>query len=168
MTSQTPRAAAAGSGRRRALARLAAVQALFQVQQGEHSTEEVVDDFLSVRSKDAGEAGMHADADRDFFVEVVIGAATHAQDIEPMLTRSLGPGWTVARLDRLVRAVLQGGIYELAHRVDIPARVVINEYVEIAHAFYGEREPGFVNSVLDRLARELRPTEFKPDPQGNV
>jgi N utilization substance protein B len=147
-------------GRKRALARLAAVQALFQVEQGEHTVEDVIDQFLTVRAQESGEGGMSADADRAFFAELVQGAITHRSDAEPLIAESLGPSWTMARVDRLVRVVLLAGVYELRHRVDVPARVVINEYVEIAHAFYGEREPGFVNSVLDRLARRLRPQEM--------
>jgi len=154
------RSTSVGASRKRALARLAAVQALYQVQQGEHSIEEVVEQFLSDRSRADSEGGMSPEADRDFFAELVNGASAHAGEIEPLLGSSLGPGWTAARLDRLVRALLQAGIFELGYRQDIPAKVVINEYVEIAHAFYGEREPGFVNSVLDRLARQLRPQEF--------
>jgi N utilization substance protein B len=157
----SPAARPQGSpGRRRALARLAAVQALFQVEQGEHTVEEVIDQFLATRAQESDEAAMPVDADRAFFAELVEGAASHRNDIEPLVAESLGPSWTMARIDRLVRVVLLAGVYELRHRVDVPARVVINEYVEIAHAFYGEREPGFVNSVLDRLARRLRPQEM--------
>jgi N utilization substance protein B len=159
MTAPAPRPQGA-PGRKRALARLAAVQALFQVEQGEHTVDDVIDQFLTVRAKDSGEAGMPGEADRAFFAELVEGAAANRNDIEPLIAESLGSGWTMPRVDRLVRCVLLAGVYELRHRVDVPARVVINEYVEIAHAFYGEREPGFVNSVLDRLARRLRPQEL--------
>jgi N utilization substance protein B len=74
---------------------------------------------------------------------------------------SLAQDWTWARVDRLVRAILLAGAYELAHRHDVPLRVVINEYVEIAHAFYDKGEPSFINSVLDRVARQARPSDQK-------
>ena len=160
MSRAAQRSLDAAAGRRRSQARLAAVQALFQIQDGNHSVEEVIDQFLSFRSHEAGEAGMPADADRDFFVELVSGASQHASELEPLVASSLGASWTMARLDRLMRALLQAGVFELKQLVHVPARVVINEYVEIAHAFYDAREPGFVNSLLDRVARELRAAEF--------
>ena len=73
---------------------------------------------------------------------------------------ALAQDWTWARIDRLVRAILLAGAYELVHRGDVPPRVVINEYVEIAHAFYDQGEPSFINSVLDRVARQVRPAEL--------
>ena len=147
--------------RKRGPARLAAVQALYQIQQGEHSVEEVVEQFLEVRAREADEGGMAENADRDFFRNLVEGAASHHGEIETLIEGALAAGWTMARVDRLAKAMLQAGVYELRYRVDVPVRVVINEYVEIAHAFYGEREPAFVNSILDRLARSLREAELK-------
>ena len=76
------------------------------------------------------------------------------------MSGALAKDWTWARVDRLVRAILLAGAYELLHRKDVPPRVTINEYVEIAHAFYDQGEPTFVNSVLDRVAHEARPTEL--------
>lgn len=145
---------------RRQAARLAAVQALYQWQEGEHGTAEIIEQFLSVRTSESGEGGMRRDADRPLFKDVVEGSVAHQAVLAQSVSAVLGQGWTWARVDRLVRAILLAGAYELLHRKDVPARVVINEYVEIAHAFYDQGEPNFVNSVLDRLAREQRAGEL--------
>jgi N utilization substance protein B len=128
-----------GSNRRQA-ARMAAVQAIFQWQQGE--------------------GGMRRDADRPLFKDVVEGAVAHKEELQQTLTGALAEDWTWERIDRLVRAILLAGAYELIHRKDVPPRVAINEYVEIAHAFYDQGEQNFVNSVLDRVARQSRSAEL--------
>lgn len=136
---------------RRHAARLAAVQALYQWQEGEHQPEEIVAQFLEVRTGEQGEAGMRRDADKPLFKDIVESTAANAQALQAAIEGALSEGWTWKRLDRLVRAILLAGAYELTHRKDVPAKVAINEYVEIAHAFYDQKEPSFVNSVLDRL-----------------
>ena len=146
---------------RRQAARLAAVQALYQWQEGQDAPAEIIEQFLKVRTGEAGEGGMRRDADRPLFKDVVEGTTTNRDALEAMVTASLAQDWTWARVDRLVRAILLAGAYELAHRGDVPWRVVINEYVEIAHAFYGKGEPSFINSVLDRVARQARPDDQK-------
>ncbi len=145
---------------RRQAARLAAVQALYQWQEGEHAPAEIVEQFLKVRTGETGEGGMRRDADRPLFKDVVVGAASHKDELQEIVTAALADGWTWARVDRLVRAILMAGAYELIHRKDVPPRVAINEYVEVAHAFYDKGEPTFVNSVLDRVARQVRPAEL--------
>lgn len=145
---------------RRHAARLAAVQALYQWQEGQHSPEEIVEQFVTVRSGEAGEGGMRRDADKSLFKDVVENAAANSAELQTAIEGALAEGWTWKRLDRLVRAILFAGAYELVHRADVPARVAINEYVEIAHAFYDQNEPNFVNSVLDRLGRNARPAEL--------
>jgi N utilization substance protein B len=144
-----------GSSRRQA-ARLAAVQAIFQWQEGQHAPAEIIDQFLSVRTGETGEGGMRRDADKPLFKDVVEGAISHKDELEQILSGALAQDWTWERTDRLVRAILLAGGYELLHRKDVPSMVVINEYVEIAHAFYDQGEQNFVNSVLDRLARQAR------------
>jgi N utilization substance protein B len=153
--SQTPPAPS-----RRQAARLAAVQALYQWQEGQHGPAEIVEQFLSVRTGEAGEGGMRRDADRPLFKDVVEGAASHKDELQEKVSSALSREWTWARIDRLVRAILLAGTYELVHRRDVPPRVAINEYVEIAHAFYDQGEPTFVNSVLDRVARQERAAEL--------
>jgi len=145
---------------RRQAARLAAVQALYQWQEGAHAPGEIVEQFLSVRTGEAGEGGMRRDADRPLFKDVVEGSVAHKAELEQTVAAALSKDWTWTRIDRLVRAILLAGAYELVHRQDVPPRVAINEYVEIAHAFYDQGEPNFVNSVLDRVARQARSAEL--------
>jgi N utilization substance protein B len=145
---------------RRHAARLAAVQALYQWQEGQHEPAEIVAQFIDVRTGEQGEAGMRRDADRPFFKELVEGTASRAAELQTEIEGALANDWTWKRVDRLVRAILLAGAYELVHRTDVPARVAINEYVEIAHAFYDQKEPTFVNSVLDKLGRSARPAEL--------
>ena len=145
---------------RRQAARLAAVQALYQWQEGQHGPAEIVEQFLSVRTGETGEGGMRRDADRPLFKDVVEGAVAHKDELENTVSAALAEGWTWARVDRLVRAILLAGAYELVHRHDVPPKVAINEYVEIAHAFYDQGEPNFVNSVLDRVGRQTRSAEL--------
>jgi N utilization substance protein B len=94
------------------------------------------------------------------FKDVVEGTAAHKEELETTVSAALAEDWTWGRIDRLVRAILLAGAYELIHRRDVPPRVAINEYVEIAHAFYDQRESTFVNSVLDRVARQERAAEL--------
>ena len=145
---------------RRQAARLAAVQALYQWQEGQHGPAEIIEQFLKVRIGEAGEGGMRRDADRPLFKDVVEGTVLHKEELEQTVTGALAEDWTWARVDRLVRAILLAGAYELIHRKDVPPKVAINEYVEIAHAFYDQGEPNFVNSVLDRVARQARSAEL--------
>jgi N utilization substance protein B len=145
---------------RRQAARLAAVQALYQWQEGEHAPAEIIEQFLNVRTGEAGEGGMRRDADRPLFKDVVEGTVAHKDELEQTVSAALAEDWTWKRIDRLVRAILLAGAYELLHRRDVPPRVAINEYVEIAHAFYDQGEPSFINSVLDRVARQARSAEL--------
>jgi N utilization substance protein B len=141
---------------RRQAARLAAVQALYQWQEGQDAPADIIEQFLSVRTGEEGEGGMRRDADKPLFRDVVEGAVGHKDELQETVSSALAQEWTWARVDRLVRAILLAGAYELVHRKDVPPKVAINEYVEIAHAFYDQGEPTFVNSVLDRVARQVR------------
>lgn len=148
--------------RRRGLARVAAVQALFQWLQGNDEPREVVTQFLRFRSRENdGEGGMPQDADRSFFQEIVSGASKRGEDYDKTIAENLRDTWTVERIDKLLRAVLLAGIYELDRRNDVPARVVITQYVDVARQFFSGGEPAFVNVTLDRIAHRLRPTEFE-------
>jgi N utilization substance protein B len=82
-----------------------------------------------------------------------MGASARREDIDALIGRRLAPGWTLARLDRPMRAILRAGAYELIARPDVPAASVISEYVDVAHAFYDKRESGFVNGLLDAIAK---------------
>lgn len=145
---------------RRQAARLAAVQALYQWQEGQDGPAEIVEQFLNVRTGEAGEGGMRRDADRPLFKDIVENTAAYKDELQGIVSAALSEDWTWARVDRLVRAILLAGCYELVHRRDVPPRVAINEYVEVAHAFYDQGEPNFINSVLDRVARQVRSSEL--------
>lgn len=152
--------AARATPSRRQAARLSAVQALYQWQEGQDEPAAIIEQFLNVRTGENGEGGMRRDADKPLFKDVVEGTAAHKEELEKTVSSVLAEDWTWGRVDRLVRAILLAGAYELIHRRDVPPKVAINEYVEIAHAFYDQGEPTFVNSVLDRLARQERAADL--------
>ncbi len=141
-------------------ARLAAVQALYQMDIAGEGIEDVVAEFLAHRLADWTEDGQEIKADAELFAALARGAGARRDDVDAMIVGALDQGWTVARLELLLRAVLRVGTYELMDRPETPAKVVIDEYIEVAHAFFGKGPPGFVNGVLDRLAHQLRPGEF--------
>ncbi|HJQ59715.1 MAG TPA: transcription antitermination factor NusB [Vineibacter sp.] len=148
----------------RGKARLSAVQAVFQLLQGDDSAGDIVDQFLRFRTAEGGDAGMARDADRPFFTALVRGVEADRAVLGGLVEGALARDWSLARLDRLMRAVLMTGIHEMKARRDVPARVILSEYAVIAGQFYQGNEPGFVTSVLDRVGRQLRPEEF--DDQG--
>jgi N utilization substance protein B len=148
-----------GSGaqrRPRSAARMAATQALYQILLTGAMAENVVSEFQKFRREGEGESVSLGGADLALFADIVRGAAARREEIEAMLTRSLAEDWPLDRLETLLRAVLWAGVYELVGRPDVPLEVVINEYVDIAHAFFAGKEPSLVNGVLDKLAREVR------------
>jgi N utilization substance protein B len=149
------------AGRRRSAARLAAVQALYQIDLTGAAVEAVVAEFVKHRLGRDIDGDNYGEADNALFAELVRGAWARREDIDRMLAVSLTPDWPLGRLEVILRAILRAGAYELLDRPDVPARVVINEYLDIAHAFYSGKEPGLVNGVLDRLARQLRAAELQ-------
>ena len=149
-----------GGPGKRSLARLAAVQALYQIELGGEAPEAVVAEFAAHRLGREIDGDRYAEADRAFFADLVSGCSERGGDIDGMLSAALPADWPLLRLESVLRAILRAGAFELLARADVPARVVINEYVEIAHAFFSGKEPGMVNGVLDRLARNLRAEEL--------
>ena len=151
--------------RTRTASRVAAVQALFQTEQAADNPETVIDQFVRHRlgvipGQDGFEDGRIPDAEVPLFTSIV-RAAVHQQDtIDRMLTEALPAGWPLARIDPVLRALLRAGGSELATSGGAPAKVVINEYLDVARGFFTGPEPGIANAVLDRLARLLRPEEF--------
>lgn len=95
-------------------------------------------------------------AEVDFFDDIVSGADARREEIDALIAARLAEGWSLKRLDRPMRAILRAGTYELLARADVPAASVINEYLDVAHAFYDKRETGFVNGLLDGIAKEIR------------
>ncbi|MCB1549059.1 MAG: transcription antitermination factor NusB, partial [Hyphomicrobiaceae bacterium] len=112
--------------------------------------------FGSETEQDQGLAA----ADAAFFSELLQGVLRRQRDIDPMLDSQLAKGWRLIRIDSILRAILRAGVFELMERGDVPARVVLNEYIEVANAFFEGDEPKVVNGVLDKLAHRLRPAEF--------
>jgi N utilization substance protein B len=149
----------AASHQARSVARLAAVQALYQMEVSGTGVEAVVREFSDHRFDRAigGEDGEAlAAADEAFFAELVRGVVAEQRRIDPSIAQRLAQGWRLERLDATVRAILRAGAFELAHRPDVPVEVVINEYVDLARSFFEGPEPGFVNAALDGLARDVR------------
>jgi len=144
----------------RTAARLAAVQALYQMEAAGTGVEAVIREFIAHRlGADIEGAPIH-EADADFFADVVRGVVAGQRQIDPYIEGQLAEKWTLSRLDATARAILRAALFELTKRPDIPFRVVIDEYVEIAKAFFGEGdEPRFINAVLDAAARDARPGE---------
>lgn len=141
----------------RTAARLAAVQALYQSLLTGSPVDTVIAEFETYRSRGEAESCPLEDADAALFGDIVRGAAARRDEIDARLVAILPQDWPLERLETLLRAVLWAGAYELMARPDIPLEVVINEYVDAAHAFFAGKEPAFVNAVLDRLARDVRP-----------
>lgn len=148
-------------GRRRTVARLAAVQALYQLELNPSlDPEGVVREFARYRLDQEIDGDQLAEADPEFFAEIVRGAAADQARIDTDISAALVEDWPLDRLDAVLRAILRAGAWELAHRPDVPPRVSISEYIAIAHAFFTGKEPGLANGVLDRLGRDLRATEM--------
>lgn len=143
------------------MARLGAVQALYQIELAGTAVEPTIEEFVRYRLGADVEDGALAAVDSVLFADIVGGAWERRAAIDARIAGALDGGRRIERLERVVRATLRAGVYELMARPDVPARVVINEYVDVAHAFFGGGEPGFVNGVLDRLARELRRPEIE-------
>jgi N utilization substance protein B len=159
----------APSGRPRTAARLAAVQALYQAEHAGISPETVLDEFVRHRVGGAEGAPLAAGpvddgaapgADVPLLARIVRGYAVNAEALDAVVSATLAEEWPFARLDPVLRALLRAAAAELFDTKGPPARAVINEYMDVAHGFFGGEEPRFANGVLDRLARTLRGGEF--------
>ena len=158
----TGKAAAAGALARRA-ARLAAVQALYQMELTGDDAGLVTEEFSSFRFGREPEVSP-GEPDEAFFNDLVQGVPPRQAAIDAAIAKCLSSGWRLSRVDSILRAILRAGAYELVARPDVPAKVVIDEYVELAHAFFSGEEPSFVNAALDRLAHAKRAPEFGETP----
>jgi N utilization substance protein B len=143
--------------RSRSAARLAAVQALYQQEMEGTPVARLLKEFHDHRLGAVIEDEHYHDAERDFFDDIVSGADARRQEIDALISERLAQGWTLERLDRPMRAILRAGAYELIARADVPVGSVISEYVDVAHAFYDKSESGFVNGLLDAIAKHARP-----------
>lgn len=148
----------------RSAARLAALQALYQLEITGVAPDDVIEEFLQHRIGIDSEGGAATEYDKEFFADLVRGVLKHQVEIDRSIARALATGWTLSRIDSILRAALRSAAYELVARRDVPAKVVIDEYVELARDFFDGEEPGFVNAVLDKLAHRKRAPEFGETP----
>lgn len=145
-----------GGRQERSVARLAAVQALYQMEAAGGGVEAVVREFLDHRFGGDIEGENLAEADEAFFAELVRGVVADQAAVDRAIAKRLATGWRLERIDATLRAILRSGAYELTRRKDVPTEVAIDEYVEIAKSFFEGPEPGFVNAALDGIARDHR------------
>ena len=145
----------------RSAARLAAVQALYQQHMEGTAMARLLDEFHQHRlgrtiDEDDFDDAEYADAEMPFFDDVVRGVDARRDEIDALLAGKLAAGWSITRLDKAMLQVLRAGIYEIIARADVPAAVAINEYVEVAKAFFDDGQAKFVNGILDAVAKEAR------------
>jgi transcription antitermination protein NusB len=152
--------ASAQAGLSRSQARLAAVQALYQMDLAETDVAEVLEEFRAHPLVDETEPSTPGDPDAEHFARLLRGVVARQRDIDPLIDAQLATGWRLVRIDSILRAILRAGAFELMDLKEVPARVVISEYLEVAHAFFEGDEPKVVNGVLDQLARKLRAGEL--------
>jgi transcription antitermination protein NusB len=159
MTS-VPQPKDARKANRRGAARLAAVQALYQMDLAGSGLNEILSEFESHWLGREVEGDQYLPAEAAFFRDLVRGVVAEQRRLDPLIDQALASGWPLKRVETILRAVLRAGTYELDKKQDIPARVVVSEYVDVAHAFVDKDETGMVNAVLDQIARKLRAAEF--------
>ncbi len=148
------------SAEQRSSARLAAVQALYQMEVADKGLNDILAEFEAHWIGREVEGDQYKPAELAFFRDVVAGVLADQHAIDRRLDEALSQGWPLRRVEALMRAILRAGLYELKARPDVPARVAIKEYVDIAAAFFAREESGMINAVLDALARATRPGEF--------
>ncbi len=144
----------------RSLARLGAVQALYQMDIGGADLSRVLAEFSAMYLGKGPDGETIGEPDEDFFRALVAGVVAHQNDIDPHVNDHLAKGWRLDRLDATLRAILRAGTYELGWCPDVPVRVVLDEYIELAHDFFDGDEGKVVNGVLDALAKKLREAEL--------
>jgi N utilization substance protein B len=148
--------AVSNRSRSRSAARLAAVQALYQQDMEGTPLPQLLKEFHDHRLGATIEDAEYHEAERDFFDDIVSGSVARRADTDSAISAKLASGWSIERLDRPMRAILRAGAYELIARPDVPVATVISEYLDVAHAFYDKRESGFVNGLLDAIAKDVR------------
>ena len=158
------KAAPSNDGRRanrRGAARLAAVQALYQMDLAATPLSEILGEFEAHWLGREVEGEKYLPAEAAHFRDVVKGVVAEQRRLDPLIDAVLTKGWPLVRIETVLRAILRAGAYELDRKPDVPARVVVSEYADIAHAFVERDETGMINAVLDQLARQLRAGEFE-------
>ncbi len=142
--------------RARSAARLAAVQALYQRHMEKTALAKLLNEFHQHRLGQEIEDDQYEDAEVDFFDDIVSGVVARQVEIDTALSDKLAEGWTLTRMDKTMLQILRCGVYELMARTDVPKATAITEYVDVAHAFFDEREAKFVNGILDAVGKETR------------
>lgn len=145
---------------KRSAARLAAVQALYQMDIAGTSLPDILAEFESHWMGREVEGEQYPQAEAAYFRDIVSGVLREQRTLDPLVDDALEKGWPLKRVETVLRAILRAGAYELQHRPDVPPRVIVNEYVDVAGAFFDREETGMVNAVLDALARRLRADDF--------
>jgi N utilization substance protein B len=148
-------------GSTRSAARLAAVQALYQMEMTGTTTAAALRDVQLREGAVPDDADTGMKVDEAMLKDLVEGVTDRREDLDRKIASHLAEGWSFDRLELVLRAILRAGAYEIVAKADVPLRVAINEWVDLAHAFYAGKEPGFVNGVLDRIGRESRPDEAR-------
>lgn len=141
---------------RRSGARLAAIQALYQMEQTEQSARSVIADFMEDRLGLNDEGEPVEEADPDIFKAIVSGVVERQEAIDAAIMKRLASGWKLERLDATSRAILRAAVYELVAEISLPSQIILDEYVSIAHAFFEGAEPRFINGLLDAVSRDVR------------
>ena len=144
----------------RSAARLAAVQALYQMEVSGKGVTDALAEFEAFWIGREVEGIAFKPAENAFFRDILAGVVREQRPVDVKIDAALADGWPLKRIEAVLRAILRAGAYELMFRKDVPARVAISEYVDVAHSFYSEDEPGLVNAVLDAIAREVRGNEL--------
>ncbi|MEF2550074.1 transcription antitermination factor NusB [Aurantimonas sp. A2-1-M11] len=156
MAKSEPQGRPVKQANKRGAARLAAVQALYQMEVGGTALMETVAEYENFRLGGEIDGETYRDADAAWFRDVVSGVVRSQTEIDPKIHAALPTDWPLSRIDTTLRAILRAGTYELSHRKDVPVAVIVSEYIDVAKAFYTGDEPGLVNAVLDRVARSVR------------
>jgi N utilization substance protein B len=156
MPVDTQRNEAGRPANKRGTARLAAVQALYQMDVTGSGLLETAAEYEAFRLGKEVDGVLYRDADPQWFRAILSGVVENQKAVDPVIGQSLTEDWPLSRLDSTLRAILRAGVYELMKRADVPVAVIVSEYVDIAKAFYEDEEPKLVNAVLDRVARRVR------------
>lgn len=151
---------------KRSAARLAAVQALYQMDIASTPLPDTLAEYENHWIGQEVEGENYPEAEAAYFRDIVAGVLREQRVLDPMVDDVLSRGWPLKRVEAVLRAVLRAGAFELSHKPDVPARVVVSEYVDVAGAFLDREETGMVNAVLDGLARRLREDEFQKPATG--
>ena len=145
----------------RPAARLAAVQALYQLEQEPTTPQKVVLEFVNHRFNEIVDGTRFITPDKTLFQDIVLGVMERLADLDPMITSTLSEGWRIERIESVVRAILRAAVFELSRDTSVPTPVVINEYIEITKSFCSPSEAAFVNASLDALAKLLRTEDMQ-------